>query len=925
MPSKSRSGSSDGDVPSPKSSRSRSHSASEKSDVPSPKSDNGVTKSTREKSRSPSPKSKARRRSESPRRSRTRSRSRSPKTDRRGRSRSPKRSYARSRSRTRSRTRSRDRRRRERSSDDKSRRSRRDDRDDRQERDRKRRSRSRNRRESDEESARDKRARREKNDEKAVEEEKAAEPEKPKKEPLDLLRTRTGGAYIPPAKLRMMQDQIKDKSSEQYQRMNWERLKKKIHGLVNKVNTGNLVQVVRGLLQENVIRGKGLLVRSIMQAQAFSPVFSHVYAAFVAVINSKFPHIGELLLRRLIVQFKRIVRRITIKAHEVLALEIMILMMETPTDDSVEVSIAFIKECGSKLLEVSPRALDTIFTRLRGIVQDGDSMNLDKRVQYMIEVVLTIRKDKFKAYPAVLDELDLIDEEDQITHTISLEDAINPENELNVFKLDPEFEKNEQQYDEIRAEIIGDDEDSDEESEDDGIGSGDEGDGQPGLCLLITFEVFFLPFGEMSIVQVKSSLAPASTTGTTEIIDNTEQNLVAFRREVYLTIQSSLDFQEAAHKLLKMHVAKEMENCAICLWIAAVSREHMSASMVFFVKDICRLAEYQMTFEKIACDTYATIHRFDITKLRNMARLISHLLFTDAISWTIFSDVKLTENDTTSSGRIYLKYVFQELCESMGLTKLYERVTDPTLQQAFAGLFPRDNPQNTRFASQTASTARLLGLDLRQFLEKGMKKKKEESVDESSSSSSSSDSSDDSSDSDSDSDDDDDSDSSSSSSSSSDDSDNAKKSKDAKDSVKRRLKETKEPKGASKQIKEEPLSPKDDRRNGREEERMDLDSRNARRKENDKRRSRSTSRRRRDDKSPPRKDEKHRSDRASSTATKDTDRSRNERTGEVRRGRSPRSSRYKEDDKRNENTPPTRARDDGKSRRERRKGSFFES
>ncbi|KAK6055059.1 MIF4G domain protein [Cooperia oncophora] len=396
-------------------------------------------------------------------------------------------------------------------------------------------------------------------------------------------------------------------SSEQYQRMNWERLKKKIHGLVNKVNTGNLVQVVRGLLQENVIRGKGLLVRSIMQAQAFSPVFSHVYAAFVAVINSKFPHIGELLLRRLIVQFKRSFRRndkattVTVSkyikpqfdqskslAHEVLALEIMILMMETPTDDSVEVSIAFIKECGSKLLEVSPRALDTIFTRLRGIVQDGDSMNLDKRVQYMIEVVLTIRKDKFKAYPAVLDELDLIDEEDQITHTISLEDAINPENELNVFKLDPEFEKNEQQYDEIRAEIIGDDEDSDEESEDDGIGSGDEGDGQPG--------------------------APASTTGTTENHRQLPTNLSHFVREVYLTYTVIRDGPKKPliKPFKRWHVAKEMENCAICLWIAAVSREHMSASMVFFVKD----SAVAMTFEKIACDTYATIHRFDITKLR---------------------------------------------------------------------------------------------------------------------------------------------------------------------------------------------------------------------------------------------------------------------------------------------------------------------
>ena len=53
-----------------------------------------------------------------------------------------------------------------------------------------------------------------------------------------------------------MQEQITDKSGEQYQRMNWERLKKKMHGLVNKINTGNLVPIVRELLQENVIRGK---------------------------------------------------------------------------------------------------------------------------------------------------------------------------------------------------------------------------------------------------------------------------------------------------------------------------------------------------------------------------------------------------------------------------------------------------------------------------------------------------------------------------------------------------------------------------------------------------------------------------------------------------------------------------------------------
>lgn len=50
----------------------------------------------------------------------------------------------------------------------------------------------------------------------------------------------------------------------------------------------------------------------------------------------------------------------------------------------------------------------------------------------------------------------------------------------------------------------------------------------------------------------------------------------------------------------------------------------------------CRLRkEFQQSFEKIARDTYNTIHRFDITKLRNMARFIGHLLFTDAISWEV--------------------------------------------------------------------------------------------------------------------------------------------------------------------------------------------------------------------------------------------------------------------------------------------------
>lgn len=187
---------------------------------------------------------------------------------------------------------------------------------------------------------------------------------------VDLLTSKTGGAYIPPAKLRMMQAEITDKSSMAFQRIAWEALKKSIHGYINKVNTSNIGIIARELLHENIVRGRGLLCKSIIQAQAASPTFTNVYAALVAVINSKFPNIGELLLKRLVLQFRRGFKQnnksICISAstfvahlvnqcvvHEILALEILTLLIESPTDSSIEVAIAFLKECGQKLSEVS--------------------------------------------------------------------------------------------------------------------------------------------------------------------------------------------------------------------------------------------------------------------------------------------------------------------------------------------------------------------------------------------------------------------------------------------------------------------------------------------------------------------------------------------------------------------------------------------
>uniref|UniRef100_A0A8D0GPJ9 Pre-mRNA-splicing factor CWC22 homolog n=1 Tax=Sphenodon punctatus TaxID=8508 RepID=A0A8D0GPJ9_SPHPU len=542
-------------------------------------------------------------------------------------------------------------------------------------------------------------------------------PPKKKKEELDPILTRTGGAYIPPAKLRMMQEQITDKSSLAYQRMSWEALKKSINGLVNKVNVSNIENIIQELLQENIVRGRGLLARSILQAQSASPIFTHVYAAVVAIINSKFPNIGELILKRLILNFRKGYRindkQICLTAskfvahlmnqnvaHEVLCLEMLTLLLERPTDDSIEVSIGFLKDYGLKLTEVSPRGINAIFDRLRHILHES---KIDIRVQYMIEVMFAVRKDGFKDHPIIPEGLDLVEEEDQFTHMLPLEDDYNPDDVLSKY--------------EVKMEIL-DEGDSDSGTDRD-AGSSEDDEGED---------------------EDEEDEEGQKVT----IHDKTEINLVSFRRTIYLAIQSSLDFEECAHKLLKMDFPESQtkELCNMILDCCAQQRTYEKFFGLLAGRFCMLKKEYMESFEAIFKEQYDTIHRLETNKLRNVAKMFAHLLYTDSLPWSVLECITLSEETTTSSSRIFVKIFFQELSEYMGLPNLNARLKDETLQPFFEGLLPRDNPRNTRFAINFFTSIGLGGLtdELREHLKNAPKiimtqKQDVESSDSSSSSS----------------------------------------------------------------------------------------------------------------------------------------------------------------------------------------------
>lgn len=184
------------------------------------------------------------------------------------------------------------------------------------------------------------------------------------------------GVYIPPSRLRAMQKEITDKNGEEYQKLSWEALKKSINALINKVSVSNIKNIVPEFFRENLERGRGLFCRAIITAQHASPNFTAVYAALVAIVNTRVQEIGELLLHRLIDKFKKAYRRnnreallttVTFLAHllnqqvctPTLALEICITLLENSTEDGVEVTTKFIKECGYCLKQDSPKG----FTR----------------------------------------------------------------------------------------------------------------------------------------------------------------------------------------------------------------------------------------------------------------------------------------------------------------------------------------------------------------------------------------------------------------------------------------------------------------------------------------------------------------------------------------------------------------------------------
>eukprot|EP01069_Polyplicarium_translucidae_P008930 Polyplicarium_translucidae@DN3273_c0_g1_i7.p1 len=290
---------------------------------------------------------------------------------------------------------------------------------------------------------------------------------------------------------------------------------------------------------------------------------------------------------------------------------------------------------------------------------------VSRRVQNFIEAFMVVVKSNYKDYPTRETELDLLHEEDCVTHQLDLvSEDIKGEEMLNIFKALPpaQFEEEELRWKQISAEILEGDESGSEDDAD--VDAGDEEDEE-----------------RLDIVRPDGQVA---------ILDYTQQDLINLRRTVYLAIQSSATFEECVHKLLKMNIKEGLENEVIQMLLDCCSMERTYSK--FYALQAERLSRLNPAY-KACCEAafetqYNTVYRLETPKIRHTAMFFAHLLATEAISWGVLSNIVLTEETTTSAARIFVKILFQEMAEHLGLAKLTAKLRDPEREEFFVGIFP---------------------------------------------------------------------------------------------------------------------------------------------------------------------------------------------------------------------------------------------
>ncbi|OHS97553.1 hypothetical protein TRFO_36202 [Tritrichomonas foetus] len=438
-----------------------------------------------------------------------------------------------------------------------------------------------------------------------------------------------------------------------------------------------------------------------------------VAAAILAIINSKLPDVGAKTISYVLYRFRN-----------------GLLFSDPRNTRNVENSALFLGECYRQRM-ISSNLMILVFTSLfekkRQYIQniirlfwntipilyedDQDAMTLlfaklyefanDKQFANQIMNLSNWRQQNWSSsmkgilrhYTRIPRRFDVIEEEDQNTHyELGLDENEDYDENGQLVDITANFvrphlleeaENMRIEYKNFLNELLVEDEEEEDEN--------DIKETQPGVSIDLS--------GMKSTAESVQGAA----------LQNEEMQV---RRTVYLTIVSSARAQEAAHKLIKMQnkYNDKYNRPIVQTAIDYVGMEKtFNRNLALVLTLLCGTKQDNKRLtEEYFKTNYEQTYSYNITRITNIACLYSSLLASDSISWKVMQVIRLTEEDTNSPQRVFIRILFEELAKNMSHDGIIRKLRDPDVVGWTSGVFLTDTLDHAEFSSEYFSA---IGLD----------------------------------------------------------------------------------------------------------------------------------------------------------------------------------------------------------------------
>ena len=471
---------------------------------------------------------------------------------------------------------------------------------------------------------------------------------------------------------------------------------------------------VVGLFQDvNVLRGGDLLVQSVWrECVRRGPRVTVGLAGLVAAVNARFPAVGLRMLDRVVWGLGDAWRRRDDHAlgalgalaahlvnhgvaHEILVLELVAVLLKLPAEaQHIHVGVAVLVAAGKTLSRVAPRATAETFEALRGMVRESQLLGISQATVRRIEEAVRARKAGWANYPPVPRAMEgLAGKGGQIMHDVGLDkgfteggDHVARASLSRSFHFDPDFEASEARYAVVRDKILRE-------------------------------------FGPRRGANMPEGAVEAPKGESVAGLGGDGDRVAELERQVHLTIMSSLNARESAHKLLALRAGQGREALvARCVVERCAKERTYSKHFGLLVDELCVVrgaanrgepyarargkagghksggtaVAFAEGFGEALRAQYAAVDALPVNEIRNVGRLAAHVLASGSVPWgSVLQAVTLTEDGTTASGRIFLKILFQEAADRMSPADFVAKATAE--DAGTASVFRRTSLREARF------------------------------------------------------------------------------------------------------------------------------------------------------------------------------------------------------------------------------------